>query len=68
MIIDLPPLNKLYITKPPLQLNTHLLEPLLSSSLKPQGNESLEAKFYLAGNPWTCNCQTVLKLQEFIGK
>ena len=44
------------------------LEPLLASSLKPQGNESLEAKFYLAGNPWTCNCRTVLALQDFIGR
>lgn len=40
-----------------------MLEPLLAKSLS-----SLEPKFYFAGNPWTCNCQTIKTIQDFVEK
>jgi len=50
------------------ELDTLLLDPILGRSLQPRGFESREAKFYLAGNPWSCPCQSIHSSQDFLEK
>merc|ERR1719460_349956 len=50
------------------ELDTLVLDPILGRSLRPRGFESREAKFYLAGNPWSCPCQSIHSSQDFLEK
>jgi len=45
------------------QLDTMALEPMLSKA-----SINVESNYFFAGNPWSCNCQTIKTIQEFLEK
>jgi len=45
------------------QLDTSALEPMLSKA-----SINVESNYYFAGNPWSCNCQNIKTIQEFLEK
>eukprot|EP00092_Neocalanus_flemingeri_P023132 GFUD01025081.1.p1 GENE.GFUD01025081.1~~GFUD01025081.1.p1 ORF type:complete len:565 (+),score=137.16 GFUD01025081.1:64-1758(+) len=45
------------------QLDTSALEPMLSKA-----SINRESNYFFAGNPWSCNCQTIKTIQEFLEK
>jgi len=47
------------------QLDTMALEPMLS---KASVNLETEGNYYFGDNPWTCNCENIKTLQEFLQK
>ena len=46
-----------------LQLDTSVLEPMLSKA-----SINMESNYFFAGNPWSCNCQNIKTIQEFLEK
>ena len=46
-----------------LQLDTSALEPMLSKA-----SINKESNYFFAGNPWSCNCQNIKTIQEFLEK
>jgi len=46
-----------------MQLDTSALEPMLSKA-----SINTESNYFFSGNPWSCNCQNIKTIQEFLEK